>query len=186
MEDGVIEELKTFATNVKKISNMKNNIDVIDKLKKVYDCKNESCILVQGEIRDVLGKNVADEQLANRFKPEGPWDSYQWFSNFNIDGVLDQIAEKYKEKKFLHIEFQMRDFEKVGSKLAQIDLAKEYERGIMCFGVVFNTDVSSGSGLHWYAIYGDFNKEPFTIEYFNSSGEDPQTEISSWMKKTKN
>ena len=184
MEDAIIDELKTYATNIKKL-NVSGKKDTIDKLKEVLDCQTESCILTKSEIKDAIGHDKAVKQLDERFKPEGPFDSDQWFSNINIDKVLDQIAIKYKKKKFLHIEFQMRDFEKVGGELSKIDLAKEYERGIRCFGVVFNTDYSAGNGQHWFAIYGNFSKEPFTIEYFNSTGQAPLPEISSWMKKTK-
>jgi hypothetical protein len=183
MEDSVIDELKNYAKEKKLVVN--DNKDTIKKLMDIHDCKNESCLLTKSNIIDVIGNDNAEKQLKERFKPEGPFDSFEWFSNVNIDDVLKQISIKYKEKKFLHIEFQMRDFEKVGSELSRIDLAKEYTNGIRCFGVVFNTDYSSGRGQHWFSIFGNFKAEPFTIEYFNSTGQDPLPEISHWMKKTK-
>lgn len=184
LEDKVINELTTFATNIKSIKG--NPTTVIKKLKKEYNCTNESCLLTQTEIVNKLGNDVVEKQLRERFKPEGPYNSNEWFSNFNIDDVLSQIETKYRYKKFLHISFQMRDFEKSGGELSKIDLVQKYKEGIRCFGVVFNTDYSHGNGLHWFAIFGDLNKEPFTIEYFNSSGEEPLPEISKWMKDTKN
>jgi hypothetical protein len=184
MEDVVIDELTLFAKNVKKLK-VTNKKDTVNKLKVVLDCQTESCILTKQEVKDVIGHDVANNQLEKRFKPVGPFDSDLWFSNVNIDKVLDQITIKYQDKKFLHIEFQMRDFEKVGGSLSKINLSNEYLRGIRCFGVVFNTDYSSGNGQHWFAIYGDFNTKPFTIEYFNSTGSDPLPEIMEWMKKTK-
>ena len=99
---------------------------------------------------------------------------------------MKQIERKYKSKNFLHIEFQMRDFEKANGSLSKIDMVEEYKKGVRCFGVIFNTDVSSGNGEHWFAIFGDFSKTPLTIEYFNSSGDDPLPEIAKWMKDTKN
>ena len=184
MDDTIVHKLEKYATDVKNLV-VKQGKDTIDKLKNIFNCKNESCLLTKYEIKDAIGHGTAENQLDNRFKPEGPFDSNEWFSNVNIDKVLDQIAIKYKEKKFLHIEFQMRDFESTGSELSKIDLAKEYNSGVRCFGVVFNTDVSSGRGQHWFYIFGDFNSEPFTLEYFNSTGQDPLPEISQWMKKTK-
>lgn len=184
MEDDIIDELKLYATNIKKL-NVTGKKDTVNKLKEVLDCQTESCILTKSEIKNAIGVDKAEKQLESRFKPEGPFDSNKWFSNINIDKVLDQIAIKYSDKKFLHIEFQMRDFEKAGGELSRIDLAKEYEKGIRCFGVVLNTDYSSGNGQHWFSIFGNFHKEPFTIEYFNSTGEAPLPEISAWMKKTK-
>ena len=185
MEDAILSELAKFAKDIKKVT-VSNPKDTIDKLKKIYDCDSESCLLTKSEIRENIGTQKAENQLEKRFKPIGPYDSKQWFSNFNIDNVLDQIAIKYKDKNFLHVEFQMRDFEKTNGSLSNIDFAKEYRKGVRCFGVVFNTDTSNGNGEHWFAIFGDFAKEPFTIEYFNSSGDDPLPEISKWMKDTKN
>lgn len=189
MEDDVANELIKHAGNIKKLD-VNNKKDAIEKLKKVYNCETESCLLENDEIINALGKDTVLEQLKTRFKPEGPYDSFDWFSNSNIDDVLEQVEEKYKDKHFLHIEFQMIDFESVGSKLARTDLAEEYRKGMKCFGVVFNTDYSSGRGQHWFSIFGDFNgegtkKSPLTIEYFNSSGDSPPSQILSWMKKTK-
>lgn len=158
----------------------------MDTLKERFKCVNESCLFEKQEIKDIIGADEAARQLAIRFKPIGPWDSDDWFSNVDIDSVLKQIAGLYKSKNFKHIKFQMRDFDEVKSELAHINFVHEYNNNIRCFGVVFNTDYSTGKGKHWYAIFGDFSSEPFTIEYFNSSGEDPQPEIHSWMEKTKN
>lgn len=183
VEDHIIDELKKFVVNIKNIKS--NKTDVIGTLKEIYNCKTESCILTNTEVINHIGNDVINEQLDKRFKPEGPHDSMDWFSNVNIDAVLSQIEIKYKHKNFLHICFQMRDFEAKGWSLARTDLAKEYNKGTRCFGVVFNTDYSTGRGQHWFAIFGDFNKAPFTIEYFNSSGDEPLPEITTWMKKTK-
>jgi hypothetical protein len=45
------------------------------------------------------------------------------------------------------------------------------------YGTVFNTDPSSKSGQHWFAVFFNFNTtgsttDPFTLEYFNSAGND--------------
>jgi hypothetical protein len=50
------------------------------------------------------------------FKPEGPRDSTKWFSNTDIDSVLAQIQKKYIDKHFLHVPYQMIDFEKIQSE----------------------------------------------------------------------
>jgi len=185
MEDSFINELKTFANSIKKIV-IADKKDTVNTLKEILDCKTESCILTNPEIKNFLGEAKVSKQLDERFKPEGPYNSDDWFSNFNIDEVLDQVAIKFSDKKFLHIKYQMRDFAKnSNSELVKTDLAVEYKKGIRCFGVVFNTDYSKNNGQHWFSIFGDFSKTPFTIEYFNSSGEPPLPEITSWMDRTK-
>ena len=47
------------------------------------------------------------------------------------------------------------------------------------YGVVFNTDPSTKGGQHWVSLYINLDttgciKDPYTIEYFNSSGESIQ------------
>lgn len=184
MTDDVLNQIRTFAKKNKNIkaSDPKTALRLIVKS---YNCETESCLLMNSEINNVVGEEKIKQQLKNRFKPEGPYDSNSWFSNHNIDDVLQQIAKKYESKNFWHVKFHMRDFESNNTTLANADFVSKYNEGIRCFGVVFNTDYSTGKGIHWFAIFGDFSKEPFTIEYFNSTGESPLPEISSWMKSTK-
>ena len=185
-EKEVIEKMKSFLYEVDHVR-AESDKDAVDKLKKKYGCKTESCVLVKDEVKQHIGSNLVDVNLKNNFKPTGPWNTFQWFSNFNIDDVLGQFVIKYKDKKFRHIPFQMRDFESMGTELATIDLAKEYKNKEMeCFGVVLNTDRSSGNGQHWFCLFGDFSKNTITIEYFNSAGTLPLVEVEIWMKKTKN
>jgi hypothetical protein len=184
LDDNILSKISKFAQINKNIKET-DPANIINKLKNIYNCSTEVCVLNNSEVQDLLGESVIKMQLDNRFKPEGPYNSTDWFSNNNIDNVLTQIEKKYKSKKFLHIFFQMRDFEKHNSELANVDFVKKYKEGVRCFGVVFNTDYSSGTGQHWFAVFGDFSKEPFTLEYFNSSGDDPLPEITAWLKKTK-
>jgi hypothetical protein len=105
----------------------------------------------------------------------------------DIDSVLSQIQKKYINKHFLHIPFQMIDFENMRTGLATLDWPTKYNEGFRTFGTVFNTDSSRGSGKHWFAIYGSFedDSDDFIIEYFNSSGELPMKQITTWTAKVK-
>ena len=158
--------------------------EIIEKLAESVGCDSQSCLAANGEIIKAIGHDKMLKQLEERFKPEGPYDSYAWFSNVNIDNVLKQVSDAYKDKKFLHIPFGMSDFEKTNTSAATYDFVKEYNNGMRCFGVVFNTDISSRGGQHWFSVFGDFSKKPFTIEYFNSAGTAPLPSISKWMKET--
>jgi hypothetical protein len=181
----VLNKLKLFAAQIAgKPQTPKMAIEV---LKFRYDCKSESCILNKSDVKDAVGVENADHALKNYFKPSGPRLSFEWLSNFDIDKVLTQIQKKYEKKHFLHIPFQMRDFNKTGSELSQLDWQTAYNKGFRTFGTVVNTDYSSGNGIHWFALFGDFldDSQTFTIEYFNSSGDLPLPEINIWMKKLK-
>lgn len=194
--DNLKEEVARLPKKDKYISNLDNSDDVnpsIEIIKNITGCKNESCALEHPKIKNVLGYDFVQRKVEELFKPEGPYDSNQWFSNSNIDEVLSQIAEseKYKHKNFKHIPYHMNDFQNHNTELKNTDFAAEYIKGIRCFGVVFNTDKTSGRGQHWFAGFGDFNTkgtkdDPFTIEYFNSSGNSPSAEIKKWMCDTKN
>lgn len=174
---------------------------IVNKAKEVMKCDSESCVLTNPSFQNFAGKSLVKNVLENNFKPKGPALNFNLLSNFNIDDVLDQFEKAFKSCGFVHVPFQMRDFadnqplEDIISyktdeliekrkNLATMDIAAEYNNGMRCFGVVLNTDYSSGNGKHWFAIFGDFRKKPFTIEYFNSSGNLPIFEVSSWMKKT--
>lgn len=138
-----------------------------------------------------IGEKRANKVVEKIFKPVGPSTSTALLDNINIDSSLEQWAingQKMFGKKFKHIPFQMIDFAKQGKELAYTKLKDLIDQKYDCFGVILNTDVSSGNGLHWFCLYGDFQHkgtqdDPYTLEYFNSSGNPPMYEVSTWMEK---
>lgn len=171
----------------------KNPKKIVDKMKDLLDCSSESCLLKNKDFKKFVGEDIVQDILDKFFKAEGPATNFDLLSNFNIDDTLEQLQERFKEKHFLHIPFQMRDFEKIGSELATIDLVDQFKNGYRTFGTVLNTDYSSGGGIHWYCLYGEYDPDfnngksngKVTIEYFNSSGRAPLPETQAWMNKTK-
>lgn len=161
----------------------KNPVKVVNTLKERMNCDSESCILKSPDFIAFAKLTQVDNILEEFFKPAGPATTFSWLSNFNVDTVLDQLEQKFDG--FLHIPYQMRDFEKVGSELAKIDLAKKFKEGIKTFGVVLNVDYSSGNGIHWYCIFGEKINGKIVLEYFNSSGQEPLPETQAWLQKTK-
>ena len=152
-------------------------------MKERMNCKSESCILKSKEFREFAKVSGIDELLNEFFKPSGPSQDFGLLSNVNIDGVLDQLEKQFKG--FLHIPYQMRDFDTIGTELARVDLAAQFKNGKTSFGVVLNTDWSSGRGIHWYCIFGHIVNKNVIIEYFNSSGLEPLPETQAWIQKTK-
>src|SRR6476661_5116941 len=157
----------------------------LEKIKSDLGCDTEVCVLNHPKVKSLIGNPAAI--IAEYFKPSGPRENNNWFSNVEIDEVLEQMQKKYTNKHFLHINFQMIDFEKTKSELARLDWPAKYKEGFRTFGSVLNTDTSRGSGKHWFAIYGCFedDAEEFTIEYFNSSGEMPMDEVTIWAVRVK-
>ena len=161
----------------------KSNEDILKTTQKKLACDSESCVVNDSKFTKVSNLDV-EKLKKEKFKPEGPWKDDTWLNNDNIDEVLDQWSNVYPG--FVHIPFQMRDFNEKGTELAKIDLYIRYKEGMKSFGVVLNTDYSTGNGVHWFAIYGDFSDpNDITLEYFNSSGTLPLKEVHNWLYSTK-
>jgi hypothetical protein len=159
--------------------------NLLPALKEKLKCDTELCVIESDTAQEALTYLKQMEIIKSFFKPKGPDTPSAWLSNFEIDDVLDQIEKKYPS--FLHLNFHMRDFmnyEIPYKNLKTLNFPEEMKDGKKTFGVIINTDTHTGNGIHWFAIFGDFSREPYTIEYFNSSGEEPLPEIASWMGKT--
>jgi hypothetical protein len=174
----------------------KAKVEIIEKMKEKTGCESESCVVQDEKFEKFASPFIVKKNLNENFKTKGPANSTEWLSNFDIDDVLKEIKKTYSDEKFWHIPFQMRDFKKnapaahagEGTKnenLETFDIVKKYKEGYRCFGVVINTDYSTGNGIHWFCLFVDMRSDKATVEYFNSSGNEPLTEISAWMKKTK-
>jgi hypothetical protein len=180
----MIQSMRDFLRTAFPEKVIKDDEHVIDTMKELVKCESEACVLTKhSPFIEFIGKANTAHEVLTRLKPPGPSDNDDLLSNFNIDDVLEQFAKKYPG--FVHIPFQMRDFQEQGTKLATIDLAEEYKKGMKSFGCILNTDWSSGGGYHWYAIFGDFSGNPITIEYYNTSGNYPLPETEKWLTKTK-
>ena len=181
--------------------------DEIENLRKVYNAKysNEEPI-PPGEMMTVW------KELKRRFhshctagqaeciittmlnKPKAPesWavNPEEWLSSDDIEHVEKQfvkIFSKYYYVGTFPIDFDKKD--ELGkclvSSLCSLKLKDIYDRGHTQIGVVFNTDVSTGPGKHWVAIFCDIGPEfeyP-RITYFDSYSQKPEAEIQTLMKR---
>ena len=179
----ILDTMKEFAR--KKGKHVSTDKHAVETVKDLLNCKSESCILKRADFISFAKNHNLEHILDMFFKPEGPSHNFNLLSNFNIDDVLDQFESKFSSRKFLHIPFQMRDFEKVGTQLSTIDLADEFSNGHQTFGVVLNTDYSNGRGIHWFCLFGELLKDKIVLEYFNSSGKEPLPEVQAWLQKNK-
>lgn len=170
----------------------KTDLEVVELIKKELGVSTESAIWENSHFKEFAGDSKARNILRKMFKPVGPSDSVALLDNFNIDETLTQWCENSEKlfgKKFYHIPYQMIDFARTGTALAYTNLEDIIVKGYDSFGVVLNTDVSSGRGKHWFCIFGDLahkgvDKDPYALEFFNSSGNPPMDEVQIWMKKT--
>ena len=157
-------------------------------------CASESCVLAKIRQRRLAPEPLIRRELERRFKPPGPRRGRALLSNANIDGVLRRWADEFPD--FCPCPFAMADFDTNGDAFATADpagLRLEGEaRGAPCrtFACVHNTDVSTGPGIHWVAVFVDMRAPPdsardWTVEYFNSAGRPPARPVVRWMERTR-
>ena len=126
-------------------------------------------------------------------KPKAP-DSWvinpeEWLSSDDIDHVEKQFVKVFSKYYYLGtfpIDFDMKSEtgECLVSALCSLNIKELYQKGYTQLGIVFNTDVSSGPGKHWVAIFCDIGPEfeyP-RITYFDSYSHKPEKEIQRLMK----
>ncbi len=155
---------------------------IIEVAKEALGCNSESCIIERDAFRNFVGHANA-QKMRKRFKESGPANSNKWLNNSNIDNTIAQWQQMFPE--FLHVPFQMSDFDKENTELNEIDLVHEFkENNYKCMGVVLNTDISSGSGIHWFCIFVDARQSNhITIEVFDSAGNIPPSSVIRWVAK---
>lgn len=120
------------------------------------------------------------DHLENKvFRPDGPQGRFDWLSTIDINQVLYQYEEKYPDFKFLGaVPMDFMDLDHLPFKKLRLDdLEKEkYKR----FGVIFNTDKSTGRGKHWISLFCDLEKGQ--IYFSDSMGTRQPKEVNEFMK----
>lgn len=167
----------------------------------VLGCESESCILAHprfrrwGEAHGVPAAAV-EQELAANFKAPGPRTGRRWLSNINIDRTLERWARVFPD--FFPCGFAMMDFDRTQEPFATIALSDVLDGRIptnigtghtrrrnRCFATAVNTDVSTGPGEHWVAVFVDCRGPRWTVEYFNSTGNPPPRPMVGWMERTR-
>lgn len=169
-------------------------------LKDALGVEHEYQILQHPKVLSIVDDCVADEHLRTLYKPAGSWSTVP-LTNSQIDDTIHQWERGFPD--MLDIEMNMIDFADYGGTLEQlISSVDELARGrpviltmpethrqltnatpkhIFC--CVLNSDSLGGPGKHWTAIFMDFSKPQGTIEFFNSSGNQPYPEVVMWQSR---
>ena len=164
-------------------SDDKNALIALDVLTDKFKCPkgDESCVIKEAKKRNIIDNQTKEEALS-AIKEDGPLDG-EWLNNENIYNVLE--GWQTFNKKFYPIGYAMRDFEKHPDdyELSYIDPVAKVNEGFNCFGCVCNTDVHSGGGIHWVAMFVDLrDNNKWTAEFFNSTGR-PYREFIAGIEK---
>lgn len=129
-------------------------------------------------------------------KPTAPssWKSNpeEWLSSVDIDAVEKQFAALFSD--YYYVGTVPIDFGKksetgacIVDSLCSLNIEGLFNKGYRRIGIVFNTDVSTGPGQHWIALYCDIRPELVfpRVTFFDSYAERPSKEVINLMKRWK-
>lgn len=132
--------------------------------------------------------------MMNRPKAPDAWiiNPTEWLSTIDIEQAEKEYEKLFKKYVFLGcipIDFDLKSptGKCLVDALCSTSLKKLYRKGKTQIGIVFNTDVSTGPGEHWIALFCDLSPEleQPRITYFDSYSEKPEKEVQRLMKRWK-
>lgn len=160
----------------------KNGKELMSEVRSTMKCEDDVCVVKN----EILGDNKS--KLIEYFKPPIPksWEKNPttWTSTLDIDQVLSQYENKYKDFKYLGavpIDFdtRMSDDVCVSDDLCKINMRELWNSGKRNVGMVFNLDPHYKSGSHWVSMFVDGKNGG--IYYFDSVGKEPPVEVQRLM-----
>jgi len=187
---------------------------IISEAAEVVGCNSETCVFAAPAVRafaKVSKKEGVIFRQAERFAVVGPRESTSLLSDSNLDDTL-RLWSRHEFKQFFPIKFAMTDFASTDSHLGAVDVGdivtgrepviidvdrtrRQYQdvsvlRKCLTMACIINTDVSSGPGKHWVCLFidcrpGSRDSAPWTVEFFNSTGNPPARPIVRWMEEAR-
>jgi hypothetical protein len=148
-----------------------------EKFKK--ECDNQRCWIKQGFLKNAE-ESIQEKLKENVHRPEGPEGKWTWLNTININEVMEQYEDKYKDFKFLGaVPIDFDELEPLG--IANLDFKKLKSEGKTKLGIVFNLDEHFKGGSHWVAGYTDLNKNQ--VYFFDSYGVEPEQRIRTFLRR---
>jgi hypothetical protein len=116
----------------------------------------------------------------------------EWLSSLEIEKAEKEYQKLFKNYVFLGcipIDFDLRSptGKCLVDALCSVSIKNLYRKGKTQIGIVFNTDVHTGPGEHWIALFCDIRPEleQPRITYFDSYAHRPEKEVQRLMKRWK-
>lgn len=179
-----------FLEAVENSNTAKHDEKIMSKIQKFKKTGSRSIeeldLLFNKDLMNELGMKEIENQMKN-FKPMGS-TSESLLSNFHHMAILGSISRA--DPTFYPIPVQLMDFmepnytfdnsmKKFEDNIEEI--SEKYNSACCVLNTLKSTGNLSSVG-HWVCLYMDFNYEPYTIEYYNSSGASAPPELNNWMK----
>ena len=202
--DAIVQYTDTIIPNMSNSEKFDKTSKLPDQIKlaaNVLNCDTEMCVVSHPQFKKfvlrnhIINRRDLESEIEHNFKVKGPRDNTKWLNNEDIDDNLNQWAITFPQ--FFPCPFAMIDFDKMGEPLHRYNLSDIYKGKHRAFGkekrecdtfaCAINTDKHTGGGQHWMALFVDMrgkNGEPWTVEFFNSTGSPPAQSIVNWMVRT--
>lgn len=148
-------------------------------------CDSEWCWIEQEFVR-----RLHDKQLSSSFRPKMPlsWkkNKTEWLTTTDINSVMKQYENKYKNFKFIgpvpiDFDYEYSVGQCIVNELCNINIATLLNRNIKKVGIIFNLDPHNKPGSHWVALYLDLVR--YKVYYFDSYGMEPPSEIKKLVER---
>ena len=186
--ENIIDEYNRIHPNTSKPSKSYDKHGLLNTVNKFmkddYNCNDNDqiCWVESKLLKD--NENETLNLIANEtFRPPAPKGKRQWLSTTDINRVMLQYEDKFKDFKFFGA--VPRDFAKLPQlEISNIDIKKLVSRGKTRLGMVINLDTSEMNGSHWVALYSDLKKNQ--IYFFDSFAEPPNKEFTVLVRKILN
>lgn len=134
---------------------------------------------INSKYLELMSEELKDRLENKVFRPDGPQGRFDWLSTIDINQVLYQYEEKYPDFKFLGaVPLDFMDLDYLPFK--KLNLKDLESDGCSRFGIIFNTDKSTGRGKHWISLYCNLKKAQ--IYYSDSMGTRQPKEVNEFMK----
>lgn len=147
--------------------------ELTSRMRENYKCMDQVCWVKTNIIKNLNNKNL----INNTFRPNGPKKENQWLSTTDINKVMKQYEDKYKDFKFLGaVPYDFEDLPYLETYKFDISKLNNKNR----FGMVINLDEHYKAGSHWVSLFADVNKKQ--IYYFDSVGIKPGKRVARFVK----
>lgn len=112
-----------------------------------------------------------------KLKTKNKLDGFWFLDNIQIDNIMKQYLTHINNNYFIYL----GTFSSNEIRQRKINLINKYINDNKSVGIIMNTDLLSGNGLHWISIYITNN----SINYFDSNGMMPNKHISYFLSNFK-
>jgi len=145
-------------------------------------CNGSDLCLSKQEFMNNIVSSEYEKIVSTSFRPEGPEKAREWLSTSDIDQVMKQYENVYKDFKFMGaVPSDCSDVSYCALSTTNYDAL--IKKGIKRVGIIFNHDKHNQNGSHWVGTFIDLSKAKFY--YCDSTGSKPVAGIKRFVESVR-